>query len=69
MPFTIVRQNDADKSKKRTVLPPSVTTQTEAIAALKEALEPYPDHGEESEQAVWWARDKDGTQYTFWIDG
>ena len=70
MAYTIVRKYDADEfAIERTELPPSVATQTAAITALTTMLDAYPVHGEDPEQRQWWARDKDGKQWTFWIDG
>jgi hypothetical protein len=67
MPFSLFQKNDVDETIKPIVLPPSVTTRTEAIAALAIQLQTYKEHGYDPQQDQWWARDKDGNQYTFWI--
>jgi hypothetical protein len=67
--FEVVRIKDADnRFVRRSRLPPTITTRKQATAALEKDLETYEDHGYEPQQGHWWARDKDGEQYTFWVE-
>ena len=70
MAFVIVRTTGADKSAMNwRMLLPDIRTHAQAVAALEKELEAYKDHGKDDEQGQWWARNGDGEQFTFWIEG